>query len=306
MVAAPSPDRILGDWGTSHARLFLCDRDQVVARARGPGLGPILKSGSTCAAAYANLTAAWAEDHGPMRALLCGMVGSNLGWVDAGYVACPAGIPDLAGRFARVDSLVSIVPGVAGDSFLGAPDIMRGEETQVAGALSLKPELSAGIRWLCLPGTHSKWIMLQDGRICAFQTVMTGELFALLKGHSILLRAASDGPAAPETFAMGVARAASLGSGALLPALFETRSRQVRAAMPAADASAFLSGMLIGSELAWIAGSERDIHAVTVIGDPEMAHRYATAARHFALDVACIDGEEAVLAGLQTFGDRLW
>lgn len=306
MATAPSPDRILGDWGTSHARLFLCAGHQVLARVRGPGLGPILKSGTTCATAYAELTAPWAVDHGPLPALLCGMVGSNLGWIDAGYVACPAGIAGLVGSFSHVDQFIGIVPGVAGDSLLGAPDIMRGEETQVAGALSLMPGLSAGTQWLCLPGTHSKWIKLQDGEISTFQTVMTGELFALLKDHSILLRAAPDAPPAPGIYEIGVARAASLGSVALLPALFETRTRQVREGMPATDAGAFLSGMLIGAELSWIGGLQPDIRSVTLIGDPDMTHRYAIAAQHFALETVCIDGEKAVLAGLQMLGDQLW
>lgn len=300
-----TPDRIAGDWGTSHSRLFLCAGHAVVERLRGPGLGPILKSGQDCGTVFQEVTQPWHQKHGPLPALLCGMVGSNLGWIDAGYVACPATRAQIAAAVARVDSRVSIVPGVAGQSLLGAPDVMRGEETQVLGAMSLCPALAEGTQWLCLPGTHSKWIRLEAGSIVAFQTVMTGEMFAILKDHSILLRAEPDGAAGPGSFLEGVSRAAESGGGAVTALMFETRSRQIRHHMRRVDAEAFLSGLLIGAEFAWAAGLGQGIGKVTLIGEPAMTQLYADAAGAFGLATAIVDGEAAVLAGLNTLGDCL-
>lgn len=300
-----TPDRIVGDWGTSHSRLFLCAGQEVVERLRGPGLGPILKSGQDCGTVFQDITKAWRKNNGPLPTLLCGMVGSNLGWIDAGYVTCPATRTQIAGAIAHAGPAVAIVPGVAGLSLLGAPDVMRGEETQIVGAMSLNPALAQGTQWLCLPGTHSKWIKLEDGLIVAFQTVMTGELFAILKEHSILLRAEPDGVAGPGIFLEGVKRAADNRGSAVTALMFETRSRQIRDQMRRVDAEAFLSGLLIGAEFSWATGLGQGISSVTLIGETAMAHLYAEAANVFGLKTAVLDGEAAVLAGLNSYKDYL-
>lgn len=298
---AGAPDLIVGDWGTSQLRLYLCAGDQVVDRLRAGGLTRMLDQHERPDVMFADQTAEWMVQHGPLPALLCGMVGSNLGWVDAGYAPCPADAALLASRLASAPAAaapVAIVPGVAGQSLLDAPDVMRGEETQVVGALALHPGLASGRHWLCLPGTHSKWVRLDDGAIAAFQTCLTGELFALLRDHSILLRGAGDLETSTDAFLAGVRRIEAVGGGALPGLLFETRSRQLRAGLSLADAQAFLSGLIIGAELSWIAGLMKGVNMITMIGEPALAGLYAEAARHFGLTAALVDGEAAVIAGL--------
>ena len=124
--------------------------------------------------------------------MLCGMVGSNLGWALAPYADCPAGFADLARCAIQVAPQVWIIPGLRCAGLAGAPDVMRGEETQVLGWLAQRPERQRGRHLICHPGTHAKWVVVEDGRIVRFVTAMTGEMFAVLSKHSVLK---SDAPA---------------------------------------------------------------------------------------------------------------
>lgn len=303
-----APDRILGDWGTSRLRLMLCAGAAVVATVAGPGLAPLLADGRRPAAVFAEATAAWRAMHGPLPALLCGMVGANLGWSDAGYVETPADAAALTAALHRVadsEAPVALVPGVAGTGLLGGPDVMRGEETQVVGALDLVPALARGEQLLCLPGTHSKWVRLEAGRITAFQTVLTGESFGLHAAHGLLLRGApTDAPDAAG-FAAGVARIVACGAAALPALLFETRALQLRAGLAPHQAPAFLSGLLIGAECAWALAAVPTALPVTLVGAPALLPLYRQACAAFGREVAVIDGDAAVLAGLARLG-RAW
>jgi 2-dehydro-3-deoxygalactonokinase len=181
---------------------------------------------------------------------------------------------------------------------------MRGEETQILGALSLDPALARGRHLLALPGTHTKWVVVEDGSITSFLTAPVGEIYALLREHSILAKAAPGDVESPEGlaagFARGVARIVEQGPARLPHLIFETRSRQLLDGLPKDEAMGFLSGLLIGSDTATTSSWFGDLGSVSLIGAPALSALYAQAiAAHGGSSVA-VDGDSAVLAGLTT------
>jgi 2-dehydro-3-deoxygalactonokinase len=232
------------------------------------------------AAALDRLLGDWSREAAPR--LACGMIGSRQGWVEAPYMDCPAAFDALATRLARTpDGTLEIVPGLVCRDAQGVPDVMRGEETQIVGTLAddSPPTL------VILPGTHSKWAIVRAGRIDAFWTCMTGEVYAVLKSHSILGRMIAPGepPPVAGAFARGVrcTLAQAHGRGALLHHLFGARTLALFDEVAPADVADYLSGLLIGSEIAagrdW--AIDRGIAAVraTLIGAPALCDRYSAA-----------------------------
>ncbi|MEG3175065.1 2-dehydro-3-deoxygalactonokinase [Sphingomonas sp. RB3P16] len=290
--------RIVGDWGTSRLRLFRIEDDRIVARGDGPGIGTL---DGTPEAALRAAVAPWRAAGDPQSIALCGMVGSRNGWAEVPYVACPA---DAATWLAGATQLsldavpVTIMAGLVCTAPSGGPDVMRGEETQLFGAIALDPVLARGRHRIGLPGTHSKWATIEDGRIVAFQTFFTGELFALLRDGSTLLRAAASGAIddADEAagFAHGLARASE--GERLIGALFEARSAQLIDARSPSWATGYLSGLLIGREIAELAPAPGE--TVSLIGDPRLAARYDRALAARGIAATLLDGDACALAGL--------
>ncbi len=236
-----------------------------------------------------------------LPAVICGMAGSTLGWVEVPYSDCPADAASLAAGLHWIegqDPPVAIVPGLRGPGVDGGPDVMRGEETQVIGWLAQDPDRRRGRHLLCHPGTHAKWVLVEDGCVVRFVTAMTGELFSILTRHSVLR--CEEGPEDSHAFVQGLEAA---GDGSALAArLFTARARVVGGGdlKPSAVRS-FLSGLLIGSEVASTpallgAGSPSSI---ALIGDAKLCAAYATAMAHLGLQSQVFDGEAAVLAGLK-------
>jgi 2-dehydro-3-deoxygalactonokinase len=291
---------IFGDWGTSRLRLYLRQGKSVLDRRDGPGIGALAKSPRET---FLDLVGDWREA-GPSMALLCGMVGSRNGWREAAYAPCPAGAADIRERLLHIDAdglPVAIVPGLSCRNALGGPDVMRGEETQILGALSLNPELAKGRHLLALPGTHTKWVVVEDGAIVSFLTAPVGELYALLREHSILAKAApGDGPESPEGFARGVARIVEQGPARLPHLIFETRSRQLLDGLPKDEAMGFLSGLLIAGDTATTSSWFGDLGQVSLIGAPALSALYAQAIAAHGGSSVTVDGDSAVLAGLTT------
>ena len=163
-----------GDWGTSHLRLFLCDGQGALLDSRtGPGAA---EASGHFSDVFASLAAHWEGSLGTLPAVLCGMVGSSIGWVQAPYVVCPAIPEEIADACVLLrGGNVHIIPGLSCRNRFDAPDFLRGEETQILGALHLAPILRHG-RWLiCLPGTHTKWALLEDGVVLVdFKRFRTG------------------------------------------------------------------------------------------------------------------------------------
>lgn len=304
---------ILGDWGTSRLRLFRLVDGAVVDRASGDGIGALH---DTPAATLRNAIAPWLRLAGaPAHVVLCGMAGARTGLAEAPYADCPADADAWRARVARtaVEGLpIAIAAGLACTRD-GAPDVMRGEETQVFGAQSLAPHLANGRHRVALPGTHSKWAWLEDGRIVAFRTVPTGELFALLRAHSTLTRA---GPAPGHEakrkddahdeqagFDAGLARARE-GRG-VLGQLFEARAAQLRAGRTPGWALGFLSGLLIGHEVREALADDTGKARITLIGDPALTDRYARALAAFGAPSDPLDGDACALSGLQLLEDGI-
>jgi 2-dehydro-3-deoxygalactonokinase len=194
---------------------------------------------------------------------------------------------------------VAIVPGLRGQGVDGGPDVMRGEETQAIGWLAQEAGRRTGRRVICHPGTHAKWVLVENGRIIRFVTAMTGELFAVLTRHSVLR--SEEGPDVPDAFAKGLEAA---GDGSALAArLFSARARVVGGGdLKPTDVRSFLSGLLIGSEVAStpaLLGAQDLASPIVLLGDAKLCAAYATAMDRIALSSEIFDGEAAVLSGLK-------
>lgn len=293
----PAAALLACDWGTTNLRAWTLDGQGAVLAEREFPLGVSRLPRGDAAAVFADQVrpALDAED---IPAILCGMVGSGLGWTTAPYRDCPATLPDLARAIIAAPGApdVRIVPGVRYAGFNGHGDVMRGEETQLFGWLAQHPEHAQGRHLVCHPGTHAKWMVVEDGRLTAFATAMTGELFALLTTHSVL--ATDSTPDDSEAFDEGLAAS---GDGAALAArLFTARARVVGGDAAPETSASFLSGLLIGAD---VAATPRllDVAPVTdvvLLGDPQLCALYARALDARDVRTRTYDGEAAAVAGL--------
>jgi len=214
--------------------------------------------------------------------VMSGMVGSRQGWIEAPYVQCPAGLAEIAAAMREVhwgERRAWIVPGLSCRDDAGVHDVMRGEEVQVLGA-----SLVDGL--VCLPGTHSKWVVVDDEKIIRFSTCMTGEMYAVLKQHSILGRMMEEGEPDSRAFAEGVKRSGE--GGGLLHHLFGVRTRGLMGELGPAASASYLSGILIGHELRGF-----EVKKVHLLGTPELAALYAQAAAALGIETEALDPEAA-------------
>jgi 2-dehydro-3-deoxygalactonokinase len=295
--------RLIGlDWGTSSLRAYLYDAAGKVVATRQQGWGIRQLPEGGFAAALEAITADWPA----CTAIAAGMVGSRQGWREVPYVALPADAASIAGGMRRVEDCRShelwIAPGLARRQ---PADVMRGEETQIIGALAGRPLDGAPLHFV-LPGTHSKWATVRHGRITAFDTLMTGEMYALLVKHSILgagLPPESARPFVSEAFVRGVVCARDSGGEGIFGRLFSTRALMLAGELAPAHVSDFLSGLLIGEELR-IARlrNEAPLAPLCLIGEAALCERYTLAAAQFGFAAPTIVNDAAahglwVLAG---------
>ena len=288
------------DWGTTRLRAWAMDAGGAVLAdaASAKGMGALTPEGFE--AALLDLVGDWLGP-GSTPVIACGMVGARQGWTEAAYrpVPCPPLGPPMTRAPTSDPRLeVRIIPGLM--QLTPNADVIRGEETQVAGYLRARPDFD-GV--LCLPGTHSKWVLVSAGEVVAFQTVMTGEIFALLATQSVLRHTVAADAADPEAFDAGVARAMSKPEG--LPArLFALRAEALLQDLTPDAAGARLSGLMIGAELAatkgWWLGRE-----VALIGAPALAALYARALAAQGLTAATLDATGLTLDGLRA-AHALW
>lgn len=301
---------IAGDWGTTHLRLFLCDAAGVALDSRsGPGAA---ESSGRFASIFESLTASWVQHHGVLPAVLCGMVGSSIGWTQVPYVPCPARPEQIADACTPLEGRrIHIVPGLSCRNRFNAPDLLRGEETQLLGALSLVNRWPLGRCVVCLPGTHTKWVVVEDGCVREFFTAPTGELFALLRDRSILVREprSADPETEADTFKKALAHFNEYPGSQVLHRLFECRGRQLSGEFPAEAASAYLSGLLIASDVQGalrVLSTPLGAPAVFLVGAPQLTQLYADAcAFNNVHDAQQVDGVSASLAGLAQVYGRL-
>jgi 2-dehydro-3-deoxygalactonokinase len=238
------------------------------------------------------------ERCGKRPMLLAGMIGSNRGWITAPYVDCPATIDRLHEQLVAMGDDIYIVPGVC-DRNDGRADVMRGEEVQLLGALSagmIGQDMQA-----CHPGTHAKWVGLEAGALAAFRTVMTGEMFAILRRHSLLAGPMTGDVTPAAAFQEGVSIAFERRE--LLADLFAIRARTLLGTLAAEDVSSFGSGLLVGSDVA-IGLDFVGPGAIALIGDPALTRLYACALALAGRQSQQLDGEAAFLAGVKAIAAR--
>ncbi len=295
------------DWGTSRFRLWLLDAEgRVLAVSKGSeGLEAGRRLGFE-AVLRNHLSRLLAPETLPI--LICGMAGSHQGWLEAPYVDLPASLDRLAEAVVAVagtDLDVRIVPGLAKRD-PAAPDVMRGEETQLFGIAAVGVPSR---RRICLPGTHSKWVVLEDRRVEDFTSYLTGELFALLSKHSILRHslAAADTevPVDPENpvFVQALERALSA-PDRFLAELFSVRAAGLLDNLASADAAARLSGILIGAEVATALRDDAAPAAVTLVASGGMARLYGAVLAAAGAVVETVDADRAVCAGLMAIAAK--
>jgi len=288
------------DWGTTNLRVWAMGHRGVLAEAvSDDGMGRLDRDGFE--PALLRLIAQWLQDGTRTEVIACGMVGSRQGWHEAPYRTVPCAPLDSVALVAAPtrDARISmrLVPGLKQNT---PADVMRGEETQIAGVLAMTPGYD-GI--ICLPGTHSKWAHVSAGEVVSFQTFLTGEMFALLSQASVLRHGmVGDGwdeAAFDEGLSDALSRPERIGAK-----LFGIRAEGLIAGLSAAAARARLSGLLIGMELAaarpyWLG------QAVTLVGSEALARSYARALRTQGVEPRMVSGTEAVLAGLQAARARV-
>ena len=288
------PRLIAVDWGMSSLRGALLDEAGRVLEEKSAPLGILNVPDGDFAGVFAAQFSDWMKTGAPC--LISGMAGSRQAWAEAPYVACPAGPAELKQHLHWIEpGRIAIVPGLSdttGDTRGDVPDVMRGEEVQIFGALRL-----AGITngLFVLPGTHSKWATVRDGRVTGFRTFMTGEVFSLFAQHSILARTLdAAAPLDEAAFLRGVEQAGR-GEG-LLHDAFGVRTLSLFGRLSPAQSASYLSGLLIGEELARQTLPQSS--EVIVIGAPVLIERYALALGKKGAKVRTF-GAEATWAGLR-------
>jgi 2-dehydro-3-deoxygalactonokinase len=289
---------ILVDWGTTRFRAYLVDGTTIVDRKESEEGVSALSAGQH-QAVFRKHCGTWLAQAPDLPVALVGMVGSREGWVEAPYAHCPAGPHDIARAMIEVDlgagRVGRIVPGLACEPAMGAVDVMRGEETLALGA-----GIDDGL--ICLPGTHPKWVEMKGGRVARFATYFTGEMYALLRHHSMVGRPAAE-PEDPAGFDLGL-DAAERNSGrqgarvGLLHLIFGARAATVTGRLPAAALGPYLSGLLTGDEINGALSQFDKPQALTVIAEPPRAAIFAKALARHGVGAVVKPPVDALVAGL--------
>lgn len=232
------------DWGTTSFRAYVAEADGTVINTVEAPEGILAVSNGDFEIALERHIGKWDKK---LPVLAAGMIASRQGWIEVPYVSCPAGLPELAKALhhhrSKNNRDIYFSTGLSWRSPDGMPDVMRGEETKVLGSVG------TGAKHYVTPGTHSKWITVEGGRIAHFTTYVTGEVFAALKSHTILGRLMKDAPHEEAAFARGV-RAALADPAGFLHRIFSARSLGLFGEMPPEHLSSYLSGQVIGTEVA--------------------------------------------------------
>jgi 2-dehydro-3-deoxygalactonokinase len=287
---------IVADWGTTRFRGYLIEDETILDQVSSNEGVSALKKGQH-RDVFLRQCGHWLKAEPDAPVLLVGMVGSREGWVEAPYATCPAGPAEIAKALVPVDLENGrkgyIIPGLFCEPAPGAADVMRGEETLVLGA-----GIENGL--ICSAGTHPKWIEVKDGRIERFATYMTGEMYALLREHSMIGRPATE-PQDPKGFDLGL-EAAERNSGenrvGLLHLLFSARASVVSGKMNSNLLAPYLSGLLTGDEINGALAQFGRPASVTILAAPERAELYVHALARHGIEADIKDTQHALIAGL--------
>ncbi|HUD94089.1 2-dehydro-3-deoxygalactonokinase [Sphingobium sp.] len=274
------------DWGTTNRRVYRIEHGVVIETERDSLGVTAVPSGG-----FAEEVATLRARHDGAPVVLAGMVGSNRGWLDAGYVRTPATLEALAAAVVKPIDGVYIIPGVAHVA-QGHGDVMRGEEVQLLGALAAG--MAPADALLCQPGTHCKWAWMKDGTLSSFVTAMTGEMFAMLRNHALIGQEMTGEVTPGDAFAQGVREGAR---GDLLASLFGVRPASLLDLRDRADAASFVSGLLIGADCSAHAGTG-EVH---LLADPALGALYSRAITELGGTPLLVDSHAAFVAGVTRF-----
>ncbi|CAD7048265.1 2-dehydro-3-deoxygalactonokinase [Pseudorhizobium endolithicum] len=288
------------DWGTSSFRLWLMDEagGVLAERRSGEGMTSAAKTGFSAVLQH-HLQAVEAPAN--LSVIVCGMAGARQGWIEAGYVDVPALLPAVLRGAVKVpgeNAPVYILPGLA-QRAAEAPDVMRGEETQLLGALDGAAQSAHQV--VCMPGTHSKWVQVSGQTVSGFSTYMTGELFEVTSKHSVLAHSLADAEpfAGDRPVFVEAVRAAFEAPQRLTNLLFTVRAGMLLAGLAPTDAAARLSGTLIGAEIAGglsSAGSRPS--SIRLVASGRLRDLYEGAFDALSLPFSTINADDAVRTGL--------
>ena len=277
------------DWGSTNLRAWLYQGDHCLD-SRQSEAGVTRLNGKSPAAVLAEVTTDWREENTPV--VMAGMVGSNVGWKVAPYLSVPARFSSIGDQLTSVGDNIWIIPGLC-VSHDDNHNVMRGEETQLIGARALAPS-----SLYVMPGTHCKWVQADSQQINDFRTVMTGELHHLLLNHSLIGAGLPPQENSADAFTAGLER--GLNTPAILPQLFEVRASHVLGTLPREQVSEFLSGLLIGAEVASMRDYVAHQHAITLVAGTSLTARYQQAFQAMGCDVTAVAGDTAFQAGIRS------
>ncbi len=297
------PRFIAGDWGTSNLRLYLCELSESGSKILDTRFGPgVSQINGDFEERFFNLSQEWIDQHSEIPVILSGMVGSTIGWKEAPYLNSPVSVAEIArGRiqFRARGTDFSILAGLRTSNPLNHPDVMRGEELQLLGWMQSKNARS-GRRLFALPGTHNKWALSENGMITRFLTAFTGELFALLRNHSILISSQSSFSFNKRVFLDGVDAIENMGEAQLVHTLFSTRAKQVLGELGEEDALSYLSGLIIGADTIGANSLFGECDGITIIGEPTLTSHYKLTLDHLGLASEQCDPDEIAISGFDS------
>jgi 2-dehydro-3-deoxygalactonokinase len=305
-ISGAPPAYVAVDWGTSSFRLWLVGEDGGVVAERRSGEGMTAAARTGFPEVLASHLSAVSAPAG-LPVLICGMAGAKQGWIEAGYLDTPAALSDIptaAVRIPGVEADIRILPGLA-QRDATAPDVMRGEETQLLGAAET---LGNGDHLVCMPGTHSKWVRLSGGRVQGFSTFMTGELFEAIARNTILSHAIGEaGAIAAGNAAFRTAVTRMVENPALATSqLFSVRAGSLISGLSPDDAKARLSGTLIGLEIAGALSLVAAGTPVALVASGGLGALYGEALSAAGITPSVIDADSAVRNGLAAGAKALW
>lgn len=295
------------DWGTSYLRAYLCQiqtdgsfshKDTVI------GLG-VNKVDGNFEQELFNQIKPWTEQHGKLPIYLAGQIGSSIGWKETQYIPCPTSPFELANaclNFYCQNHQLSIIPGLSCNHDNSYQDVMRGEELQVLGWLSQNPSHKKGQHLICLPGTHTKWVLVDNGQIKLFKTAMTGELYDLLCNHSVLIQS-SEEEFCFDIFEQGAQYTLNSELGSFTHGLFSVRSKQLFNDIAPKHARAYLSGMLIGTDVrAAVNATEwqlASVDQIAIIGNRHLSKQFKYVFAQLGVTGKIFDVEQISIAGFE-------
>lgn len=305
---------IAGMWGTSNLNLFLlkehskCLSPSVIEKREGPGASQI--SSDAFESTLFHSAEDWLQQYPQAPFVLSGMVGSTIGWKDVGYVACPYEIVQRGGYeyFEASGHDVYIAKGAQCQNLFGAPDVMRGEETELVGLVAREPSYQVGRHLICIPGTHAKWVLIDDGKVLNFTTSLAGEMFDVLLRNRVLLPKTLAKPREmDDSFYQGL-KEISDDPGAFMHRIFSVRARQIVDGLKPEEGIQLLSGLIIGADVSAalkVYESHGLSNRIAVIGATRIAARYAKALEFHGRETETYNSSEMSAYGLWSLYDSI-